>query len=208
MLKVLCSLLLAGAAAHAQSQYKADAAGAPPSEAGPAVLATLNKTGTMIMLENGAPILEIWFRSAVPSGPASTEEMHVTLPMFPKGSLLGVLRVLTPTSDSRGQMIPEGVYTLRYGIVPNDAKHEGAAPQRDFMLLSRASDDQNPDTIADVAALMKQSAKVAGTPHPVSFSLWKAQSDYPGFSYENEADWVLQTKIGNVPFCTTLVWKP
>jgi hypothetical protein len=205
MLRVLCSLLLASAAAF--GQYKSDTASAPPSEVGAAALATLNKTGTKIMLDNGTAILEIWFRSGLPSGPASTEE-HVTLPMIPKGSFLGVMRVLTPTSDSRGQMIPAGVYTLRYGIVPGDAKHEGAAPQRDFMLLSKASDDQNTDAAIDSAALMKQSAKVAGTPHPVAFSLWKAQSDFPGFTYENEADWVLQSKIGSVPFCTTVVWKP
>jgi hypothetical protein len=205
MLKVLGSLLLASLAANAQ--YKSDAASAPPSEVGPAVLATLNKAGTKILLDNGTAILEIWFRSALPSGSGSPEE-RVTLPMIPKGALMGVLRVVTPTSDSRGQTIPGGVYTLRYGVVPNDAKHEGAAPQRDFLLLLPASDDQSPDTIADAAALMKQSAKVAGTPHPVAFSVWKAQSDFPGFTYENEADWVLQSKIGNVPFCTTLVWKP
>ncbi len=205
MLRVVCSLLLAGIAA--QAQYKSDAAGAPPSEVGPAILATLNKTGMKIMLDNGTEVLDIWYRTSLPSGSGSAEE-HVTLPMIPKGAFLGVLRVVNPTSDSRGQTIPAGVYTLRYAIVPNNDKHQGAAPQRDFMLLVRAADDQTPDTMADADALMKQSAKVAGTPHPVSFSLWKAQSDFPGFTYENEADWVLQSKIGNVPLCTTLVWKP
>jgi hypothetical protein len=190
----------------AQSQFTSSAADVLPSELGPAMQGVLNSSGTKIMTQQGATILEIWFRSSLPAGSPS-KEGHVTLPTIPKGSLVGAMRVSGPATDARGQALAPGVYTLRYGVAPDNEGHKTVAPQRDFMLISRAADDLKSDTITDMDALIKQSAKASGTPHAAVYSLWKAGSDFPGFTYENEADWVLQSKIGNVPICTTVVWK-
>jgi len=194
------------ASVFAQSQFTSSSADALPSELGPAIQGVLNPSGTKIMTQQGATILEIWFRSSLPAG-SSAKEDHVTLPMIPKGALVGAMRVSGPATDARGQTLAPGVYTLRYGVAPDNEGHKTVAPQRDFMLISRAGDDQKPDAIADVDALIKQSAKASGTQHAAVYSIWKAGSDFPGFTYENEADWVLQSKIGNVPICTTVVWK-
>lgn len=194
-------------AAAACAQYKAQPAGDPPSEAAPAILATLNKAGTKIVAANGSAYVEIWLRSTAPTGPPSTEP-NVTLPMIPAGALLGVLRFPAKGSDRRGQTIAAGVYTLRYGNYPINGDHQGAAPQRDFMVLSPAAMDKSADAVADFDALMNISRKASGTPHPAVLSFWKADSDFkPGFDKQGESDWVLQTKLGDIPVSIILIGR-
>jgi hypothetical protein len=204
MTRIACSLFLAAVAAHAQ--YKSQPAGDPPSEVAPAILATLNKAGTKIVADNGTTYAEIWLRSAAPKGPASAES-NITLPMIPAGALLGVLRFPGKGGDRRGQQIAAGVYTLRYGNYPMNGDHQGAAPQRDFMLLSPAAIDKSADAISDFDTLINQSRKASGTPHPAVLSFWKADSDKPGFEKQGESDWVLTTKLGDIPISIILVGK-
>lgn len=205
MNRVTCTLLLAAVAV--QAQYKAQPAGGPPSEVAPAILAALNKSGTKIVAANGSPLVEIWLDSAAPSGPTSTEP-SVTLPNIPAGALLGVLRFPATGSDRRGQTVAAGVYTLRYGNYPANGNHQGAAPQRDFMLLAPAAADKSAEAIADFDALVSLSRKASGTSHPAVLSFWKAdKDDKPGFDKQGESDCVLTTKLGNVSVSIILVGK-
>jgi hypothetical protein len=204
MTRFVCSLLLAAVAAHAQ--YKAQPAGDPPAVVAPAILATLNKTGTKIVAADGSPYVEIWLRSSAPKGPASSES-NITLPMLPAGSVLGVLRFPGKGGDRRGQSIAPGVYTLRYGNYPMNGDHQGAAPQRDFMLLSPAAIDKSVDAISDFDVLINQSTKASGTPHPAVLSFWKADNDKPGFEKQGDSDWVLTTKLGDIPVSIILIGK-
>jgi len=200
-----CSFLLAATAVFAQ--YKAQPAGEPPPEVAAPILATLNKTGTKIVADNGSAYAEIWLRSTMPSGP-NTGESSVTLPTIPPGSLLGVIRFAAKGSDRRGQNIAAGVYTLRYGNYPVNGNHQGVAPQRDFFLLVPAALDKKADVIADFDALMELSRKASGTPHPAVLSFWKADAgDKPGFDKQGEKDWVLNTKLGDTAVSIILIGK-
>ena len=199
------ALLFAATAAFAQ--YKAEPVGAPPADAAPGILATLNKAGTKIVAGNGSAFVEIWLRSTAPTGPASSEP-SVTLPNMPSGALLGVLLFPGKGSDRRGQVIQPGVYTLRYGNYPINGDHQGAAPQRDFMVLAPASVDKSADTVADFNAMIDMSRKASSTNHPAVLSFWKADSDAkPGFEKQGESDWVLTTKLGDVLVSIILVGK-
>jgi hypothetical protein len=195
------------AAAVCPAQYKAQPSGDPPSEVAPAILATLNKAGTKIIAPNGSTFVEIWLRSAPPTGPNSSEQ-GVTLPMLPVGALLGVLRFPGKGADRRGQPIAAGVYTVRYGNHPINGDHQGVAPQRDFLVLAPASADQKVDTVPDFDSLMALSKKASGSTHPAVLSFWKADSDFkPGFEKQGETDWVLQVKFGDLPIAIILVGK-
>jgi hypothetical protein len=201
MTRVVCTLLLAAGAVAAQ--YKAEPAGAPPSEANAAIVATLNKTGTKIAGPNGTYV-EIWTRASLPSGFKSS----VSLPTIQVGTLLGVLRFSGKGADRRGQTIPAGVYILRYGNFPINGDHQGVAPQRDFLVLSPAAADQSADNVKDFDSLMALSKKASGSTHPAVLSFWKADSDFkPGFEKEGETDWVLQTKIGDQAVAIILIGK-
>jgi hypothetical protein len=201
VISFLCPLVFYSLAAD--GPYKSEPAGGPPSEVAPAIAQALQKNGTRIS-NNGAAYCEIWFRTQKPTGPKSTEE-SVTLPLIPQGALLGVIRFDGQGADRRGQTIKAGVYTLRYSIMPVNGDHQGAAPQRDFLLLSPAADDRDLNSTPGFEALLAMSRKASGTPHPAVLSFWKADTDTPGLSKQGDTDWVLQTKIGDTPISVILV---
>lgn len=203
MLKLLPYLLLASSAF---AQYTSVPAGAPPSDVGASVSALLQKDGVKVM--NGDKVYcELWLRSSAPNGPKSAED-SVSLPNIPQGALLGVIRVGAGFSDRRGGSIKPGVYTLRYSNYPQNGDHQGVAPQRDFALLSKAADDQDGNATPNFKALVDMSEKATGRPHPGVLSMWKVQSDFkPGLAQQGEQDWVLQTKIGDIPVAIILVGK-
>jgi len=187
----------------ADGPYQAASAGAPPAEVAPAIAQSLQKDGTKITA-NGAAYCEIWFRAEKPAG-AKTSEENVSLPNIAPGALLGVIRFDGKGADRRGQPIKAGVYTLRYGIMPVNGDHQGAAPQRDFLLMTPAADDRDPSSTPAFEALVAMSRKASGTPHPAVLSFWKADSDTPGLSKQGESDWVLQAKLGDTPIAVILV---
>ncbi len=197
------SLALLACSTAAFAQYKAEPAGPPPSGLAPSIAAALQTNGTKIT-NNGAPYLEIWFRSTKPSGGKNQAEEAVTLPAIPQGALLAVLRFDGPGADRRGQTIKPGVYTLRYSMMPVNGDHQGAAPQRDFMLMVPAANDKDLNAAPAFDALVEMSRKASGTPHPAVMSMWKADDAKTGFSQQGD-DWVLQTKIGDTPVDVILI---
>jgi hypothetical protein len=183
-------------------QYKAEPAGAPPAEAAASIAQALEKTGFRIT-HNGSPYCEIWLRSRLPAG-ASSSAQNVTLPGIPIGAVLGLIRFDGNGSDRRGQTIQPGLYTLRYANLPANSDHQGAAPQRDFLLLIPAGDDRDPDSTPKFDTLVALSRKASGTPHPAVLSAWKADGDATVFSQQGD-DWVLQTKLGGTPIAVILI---
>ena len=194
--KRTCPLLLFTAMVWGQ-QYKADKAGPPPPGVASGIAQSLEKMGFQIS-NNGAAYCELWFRSSLPSVTA-TQEQNVTLRNVAEGTLLGVIRYDGHGSDRRGQAIQPGVYTLRYGTMPMNGSHQGAAPQRDFLLLTPAAEDRDLNAVSNFDALVAMSRKASGTPHPAVLSLWKADADSPGFSQQGDTDWVLQATVGDTP---------
>jgi hypothetical protein len=194
VISFLSPLLLCSWAAD--GPYKTESAGGPPPEVAPAIAQALQE-GTRIS-NNGAAYCEIWFRKEKPAGPKSTEE-NVTLPSVPMGTLLGVIRFDGKGADRRGQTIKAGVYTLRYGIMPVNGDHQGAAPQRDFLLLTPAAEDRDLNATPSFDTLVAMSRKASHSAHPAVLSLWKAATDSPGFSQQGDSDWVLEAKVGDTP---------
>lgn len=197
---VVCGVLTAAAAA---AQYKAESAGAPPSDTPSTIASALQKEGTKITGPSGV-VAEIWLVATAPKG-APSGEQNVTLPDVPHGSLLGIVRFPSNGKDRRGQLIKPGIYTLRYSMFPINGDHQGVAPQRDFLVLSSAADDQDPKATPDFATLMKQSEKALGTKHPGVMSIWKADDMNQNLTQQGESDWVLQRKIGDLNLAIVVV---
>jgi hypothetical protein len=198
----LLAPLLAGSFALL-AQYKAEPAGGPPPELASGIAQALQTPGTKIT-NNGTAYCEIWLRTAVPAGAKSAEE-SVTLPMIPQGALLGAIRFDGNGADRRGQTIKPGVYTLRYSIIPINGDHQGAAPQRDFLLMTPAADDKDLNATPNFDALVAMSRKASLTPHPAVLSVWKADNGTLSLTKQGDSDWVLQTKIGDTPIAIILV---
>jgi len=195
------------AAGAAFSQYKLEPAGPPPPDLPAPIAATLQKNGSKVAAGGGAAFCEIWFRSAAPSGPKTSEE-GVTLPTIPQGALLGVLRFPGRGSDRRGQAIKPGVYTLRYSLQPVNGDHQGVAPQRDFLVMTPVADDAKPDAVSNLDDLMKMSRKASGTPHPAILSMSASSNGaFPELKKEGDSDWVLHAKIGDLAVAVIVVGK-
>jgi hypothetical protein len=183
-------------------QYRAELTGPPRDELARSIAQVLSPSGFKIS-GDGAPYCEIWFRSSAPAHAASSEH-GVTLPSVAFGALVGVIHFDGEGLDRRGQRIQPGWYTLRYGIMPANQAHEGASPQRDFLLLTPAAADRDPASTPDFDHLVAMSKQASGTPHPAVLSFWKAASDAPGFSRQGD-DWVLETRLGGLPIAVILI---
>jgi hypothetical protein len=130
----------------------------------------------------GAATLDIWLvqkleRSAGGSGWTNVES----------GTLVGAMRVSGDFKEIRGKAVKPGVYTVRYGLQPQNGDHLGISTFRDFVLLSPAALDKDPKALGfdGVVALSKE---VIGTAHPASLSL-DPPEDAPGAAlsvYKNE----------------------
>ncbi|OFW46942.1 MAG: hypothetical protein A3J29_09230 [Acidobacteria bacterium RIFCSPLOWO2_12_FULL_67_14b] len=104
------------------------------------------------------------------------------------GTLVGGMRVTGAFKEIRGKVVKPGVYTLRYGQQPQNGDHLGISPFREFLLLSPAAVDRDPEIpgFDGAVALAKQTI---GTSHPASLSL-DPPEDAPGAvlsAYKNDS---------------------
>jgi hypothetical protein len=188
-------------------QYKLESAGPPPSDLPTPISGTLQKDGSKVVAGNGTVFCEIWFRTAVASGPKTSED-GVALPTIPQGALIGALRFPGRGADRRGQNIKSGIYTLRYSLHPVNGDHQGVAPQRDFLLLVPAADDPGPDAKPGFDDLVKLSRKASGTPHPAVLSLSSSSNaKFPELKKEGDNDWAIHAKIGDTAVELIVVGK-
>ncbi|MDX2149227.1 MAG: hypothetical protein SFV54_00710 [Bryobacteraceae bacterium] len=200
-MKAFLSFLLV--AASVQAQYKAEPAGAPPADIPAELSAVLQKDGHRVYDAAGKPALEVWFRSDLPK--TSVKEENATIDTVAHGTMLGVMKIVSNYPDRRGQTIKPGVYTLRYSLFPINGAHQGVEPQRDFLLMLKAENDKDPKSTPDYKAVTEHSMKAIGAAHPGVLSIWKAEASEPlGFAKEGETDWVLRTKIGDLPLAVII----
>ena len=195
---------LVAASVFAQD-YKADAGGAPPAEAA-AFKSLVEAKSVRVLDSTGKVFAELWLRNSAPAEGKSTEP-NVTLPEIAQGTFIGLIQFPANGADRRGQQVKAGVYTLRYSNFPVTGDHQGVAPQRDFLLLSRIADDTDPAATPRFDALVALSRKASGSNHPLVLSIWKADSATAAFTREGEHDWVLQRAIGKIPLAIVVVGK-
>ena len=130
----------------------------------------------------GAATLDIWLvqsleRTAEGPGWSNVES----------GTLVGAMRVSGEFKEIRGKAVKPGVYSLRYGLQPQNGDHLGISAFRDFLLLSPAAMDKDPKVLG-FDGVIAFSKEVIGTAHPASLSL-DPPEDAPGSvlsTYTNE----------------------
>ena len=204
-----CLLLLGGALLAASMVLAQDYKLEPTTTAAPglpAAYAPLIETAGYRIAGPSGPWCEIWFRKSMPAG-AKPADNAIVFPIA-QGTLVGILRFPAAGADRRGQTIKPGVYTLRYALQPMDGAHVGVAPQRDFVLLTPIADDADPNAMPAFDALVQMSTKASGTPHPAVLSVeTPTGSTFPAVTKEGDHDWVLNVKIGNLPFAIIVAGK-
>jgi len=208
MLKRL--FLVAGAAFLAAfSIYAQDYKLEPINTAAPglpaAYAAVIQHTGYRVTGPGGA-WCEVWFRSAIPMG-AKPGDSAISFGIA-QGTLVGILRFPAQGADRRGQVIPAGVYTLRYSNDPVDGAHQGVAPQRDFALLTPVAADADPNAAPNFDTLVAMSGKASGGPHPAVLSMeTPMDAKFPSVTKEGDHDWVLNVKVGDLQISIIVAGK-
>jgi len=200
----LTAAILTASALVAQD-YKMQSGGAPPDEVG-ALKAAIEAKSTKVVDASGKVYCELWMRSTPAPAGKSTEE-NITMPEVIHGTFFGVIQFPNGGADRRGQPIKPGFYTLRYSNFPITGDHQGVAPQRDFFVVTKLSDDTDPASTPKFDALMTLSRKGSGGTHPLILSIWKPDTFAAGFTKEGEHDWVLQTKVGSLPIAIILIGR-
>ena len=155
---------------------------------------SLDAKGSRLTLDDPKPCCELWLRKSVPSQNKKSDV--AAYPQFAESVMVGVVHFLQDASDFRGHKIPAGFYTLRYGLMPDDGNHLGAAPNPDFLLAIPASSDPDPNATFKFQDLVALSAKTASTKHPAPLSLVPA--DKPGaasVARDDQDHWVFSTTV-------------
>ena len=178
---VVLACLLAAAPAAAQLAASPIATPAPDTVAAP-IRQQLSTEGHKIAL--GSTTLEFWWVSQLAVAAAGAADWSKVA----EGALVGVIRVSGPFKEIRGKTVNPGVYTLRFGLQPQNGDHLGVSPFREYLLLSPAAADQDPKPLGfdGTVALSKQTI---GTSHPAALSLDPPVSTAPPLSaYKSELD--------------------
>ena len=193
-----CAAFLCGAglAIAADTYSLAPSAGAPPADL-PAALRDAVSANALEVKSASGVLCDIWLRKEVPVASSAAQDLGITFGQIVEGTLIGVMRVGTDTTDYRNQKIKAGLYTLRYAWSPVDGNHQGVAPQRDFALLAPVTEDADPATVTRDEAI-KRSAKTTGTKHPSVWSLAPGDDSAgaPALKYQDDAQsWVLSFRL-------------
>jgi hypothetical protein len=162
-LRTIVALGLFAGVAQAQSLAPSTQPTPPPAELSASVKSELQKTGFKIVA--GDATLEFWWVAALKMSAEGEGWENVE-----SGTLAGALRVTGNFKEIRGKPVKPGVYTLRYGLQPQNGDHLGISTYREFLLLSPAAADQDAKTTGfdGAVALSKQTI---GTSHPAALSL-------------------------------------
>lgn len=183
--------LLAATLALGSDQPMLGAAdGAPPEGVSDEIRAVIGADGIRATLASGVN-LDFWLRTEQPSG--TNPNPAVTFPDLGVGTLVGVVRIDGPWSDYKGNPIEPNVFTMRYGIRPEDGNHMGVSVHLDYVLLVPVAEDTTVDVEWGQDDLNIMSFAATGIGHPAVMSLapnWEGISE-PAIFQDDAGGWAL-----------------
>ena len=151
----------------------------PPNQVSESVRKILQPKAVQL-LNGDTPVFEFWFGSEVSlkSKPGSADK---ALGSIQETTLLGAVAVGNGQRDYKDNEIAAGVYTLRFGLQPQDGDHLGSAEYPYFAVLIPAKNDTQLDGITSFKAMTKASGKDTASGHPIVLSLRPVSSDTGDF---------------------------
>jgi len=126
-LGLLFCLLATGAV---RAEKKVEPLAEAPQGLSEEVTGALQPSGFRVSDDAGV-ICDIWLAKEAPLKPKFKPSLRVKYP-FQLGQLVGAIRYPegSKPSDFRGQPLKAGLYTLRYGLQPDDGNHLGTSDLR------------------------------------------------------------------------------
>lgn len=171
-------------------------AGPPPDAAIPEETRAAVAPEAVTVKSGDTAVAHFWMRASAFEGAASGG-FGVRYETIPEGAFLGVVNFPEKGSDFREQSIPAGVYTMRFGLHPENGDHMGVAPSRDFAVLSPVDKDLKIAKNYEFEAMMDMTAEV-GNPHPTVARLELPEGGEAPHLWENDYEhWVLDLKVAD-----------
>ena len=146
------SLALVSGLAAADYRVEILREGPPADDLAAEVAQELSSEGVRLIRGSTATYCDIWLCREPAAVAGFTPSSEIRYPFQP-GQLFGVARFARRGADFRDQKVPEGVYTMRYALQPQDGSHVGTFPTRDFLLLTKAGEDKSAGIVADSESL-------------------------------------------------------
>jgi hypothetical protein len=202
---VVLTALFSSPLAAQEPQVEKRSAPAPQGVAG-SIASALSPEGFRFSVE-GKTVAEFWFRKELPLKDSPRGGLAVSFKKLETGTLVGVVKLSAPWSDYKGQSIPEGVYTLRYGVQPADGNHMGVSFYRDYLLLVAAAEDKELTTDFALEELAPLSFSASRTSHPAVLSLFPVQKEVSGpeLSKNEIGQWMVAVKVGSLTLGLVLI---
>jgi hypothetical protein len=153
-----------------------------PAELPDPLRAVLAQPGYRVS-QGGRVLAELWLRASPPPAAGANEgALGVEFGALDSSAFLGVVRFAETWIDYRDTELPAGVYTLRYWVQPADGDHMGVSQYRDFLLLSPAAQDADPDAVFEQEPLLELSRQASGRQHPAVIALFPIYDEPAGGS--------------------------
>ena len=108
---------------------------------------------------------------------AKPESAEKALQAIPEAALFGVVAVHQEQRDYKDNEFAPGLYTLRFGLQPQDGDHLGTSDHPYFAVLIPAKTDTKLEGISSYKPMVKASGKVTASGHPAILSLRPASSE-------------------------------
>lgn len=144
-----------------------------PKEVSDAIRQTL-QSSVVQLVESDKSVYEFWWRKEIPLKSKADKE---ALSSIAETTLLGIVSVGKGQRDYKDNLIPEGTYTTRFGLQPQDGDHLGTAEYLFFAVLIPVKSDTEVNGIKTYRAMVKASGKATSTEHPIVLSLRPPSSE-------------------------------
>lgn len=201
---MLCASVIAAIIVSASAAWGAEPFSVEPADLNAADLpqsigAALNGHGTRIFTYvNGLrmPVCEIFWAQAASTQPSKEGAARATYGNLVPGSMVGVIRFLTESSDDyredfHDQKLKAGYYTMRYAVLTGE-------DARDFLVLSPVTADRDPARLLVNDQLISQSKLASHTSQPAVLSLVTTEinaNELPSLRMDESGTCILQDKL-------------
>ena len=147
----------------------------PPQEIDSSIRPALQSKAIQL-LDGDRLVFEFWFRAEI-SLKAKPESAEKALQAIPEAALFGVVAVHQEQRDYKDNEFAPGIYTMRFGLQPQDGDHLGTSDHPYFAVLIPAKTDTKLEGISSYKPMVKASGKVTASGHPAILSLRPASSE-------------------------------
>jgi len=143
-----------------------------PKELGESIRSVLEPK-TIQLEKDGKPVIEIWLRRDVPLKSSAAK-----LDSLAEATLVGAVAVRSGgLTDYKNNEVPQGIFTARYILQPQDGDHLGSAEFNYFIALIGTDTDKELTGLDKFRPVTKASGKLTPSGHPLIISLRPVSGD-------------------------------